>query len=763
MSSRKRRFISSCTNCYTRKQKCDRIKPVCSICARRGVSEDCVYYSSDSHSSSPTAVESQSDEGQARSHHNQVVNPVDNAPPTRLGENGNGYGPKANSGSHGFEPGPWGARHEWSRYVDSVTPTITSFRPGPSLADAFGYSRHSDSNTLGLVEKLGVYDEDASGDSTLTPESVENVHRVLESIPDRQVLDFLIQYFRTEVNWIDQLIHVPWFYPKYLSFWMLERITTVQEVDFAILVLRVCSYTVRFLPSPYYTLDRVRGVLLGDIKEMCDDAADSLESLSYKADVRGSLIRVQSMAYCALHCQIEGKTRQFWEALGRAIQAAQDTGIHCDGVSDRRGTDKLEREMGRRTYCNLFIWDSLLSRQLDRLPFIPGTMRSENWPDLQRLKPPHQKQFDPNKANGTDAGISEAPDLFTERFLQVKLADFWRRAGLVQGADYDMIAREDLYHAFNFEFMSTLPAAFALSDADETWDSDFPKLPLQRKLLHMAIYDSILWIFRPLLLRKPSPIPPYKSLMLSWQKRKLAATALHALEAVAQFHTLLQTCHTRLASIVFTTFESAILLVFLGTDPNFPEDCPQQHLPPPGTLKSDPLQAAICKVSLALTLQGIQGALKRLQMLAEANSMAEAAAATLIRAMKRASELAAEREGPDQPVAHHPFSSKAARPLMPATTATHGPSTTVMATSHMTATGTSLPLPVAGPACGNVSPWLSETMPDLRSVNDLMSGISGTIPNTSSSQAQGDIISNWPTFDPSQIYGQGGFDVLEES
>ncbi|KAK0726267.1 hypothetical protein B0T21DRAFT_31547 [Apiosordaria backusii] len=777
MSSRKRRSIHSCTNCYTRKwvpvptstplfadRSCDRIKPVCTLCARRGVSEDCVYYSSsDSHTSSPTAVESQPDEIHTRAPLNHTVNAIDKTLPVSLNGNSNVFITKSNGTSHGFERGPWGARHEWSRFVKSVTPTLASSKPGPSLADSFGYFQDSDRNTLALIQKLGVDPSSASTTSgpMLTPESVDDVHRILERIPDRQILDFLIQYFRTEVNWMDHLVHVPWFYPRYQSWWRLERITTVKEVDFAILVLRLCSYTLRFLPSPYYTLDRIRGVLLADIRIMCDETADSLESISTKEDSRGSLLRVQSLAFYGLHCQIEGKTREFWEALSRAIQVAQDVGIHCDAVSERQGIDQAEREMGRRTYCNLFIWDSLLSRHLDRVPFIPGRMQEGSWPDLQLLKWPHQKGVDEDVLTGTEPDIAEAPDPFTERFLQAKLADFWRGAGVVQRAEYDMIAKEDLYELFNRTYISTLPPAFSLTNPDETWDVRFPKLPLQRKLLHMAIYDSILWNFRPLLLRKPSPIPAYKSVMLSWQKRKLAATALYALEAVAQLHTLLHGCHTRLASIVVTTFESAVLLVYLSTDPNFPEDCPQQHLPPPGALKSDPLQAGICKVSLALTLQGIQGALKRLQMLAEVNTMAEVAATTLVRAMNKASELAAEREVPDEvaTVRHtHHFGNRMARPLVPATTAATGPSTTTISTSHMTST--SLPLAVSGPGCGNVSPWLSETMPDLRSVNDFMSGMNGAIPNSS---APGDIITSWPSFDPSHMYGQGGFGILEES
>lgn len=153
--------------------------------------------------------------------------------------------------------------------------------------------------------------------------------------------------------------------------------TLVAEVDFAILVLRICSYALQFLPSPGYTLDKIRGVLLADIRNTCYETADNLEAISTAADARGSLIRVQHMAFFGLQGQIEGKTNGFWEPLSRAIPVAHNFGIHCDAVSSRKGTDKSEREMERRTFCNLYIWDNLLSRQLDRVRFLPGFLRLE--------------------------------------------------------------------------------------------------------------------------------------------------------------------------------------------------------------------------------------------------------------------------------------------------------------------------------------------------------------------------------------------------
>ena len=50
---------------------------------------------------------------------------------------------------------------------------------------------------LGLARQDGL----SSSSPALPPEAVDEVHRNIERIPDRQILDFLVQFFVGEVNW----------------------------------------------------------------------------------------------------------------------------------------------------------------------------------------------------------------------------------------------------------------------------------------------------------------------------------------------------------------------------------------------------------------------------------------------------------------------------------------------------------------------------------------------------------------------------------
>lgn len=129
------------------------------------------------------------------------------------------------------------------------------------------------------------------------------------------------------------------------------------DAEFAVLILRVCLYAAQFLPSPVYTADKIRGVLLSDIRHVCSNVADDLASICTRFDTRGSLLRVQHLLCHGLVLQCAGSTTAFWETLGHAIQAAQRVGIHKELDASTHAVDEVKKEMRRRTFCNLYIFD----------------------------------------------------------------------------------------------------------------------------------------------------------------------------------------------------------------------------------------------------------------------------------------------------------------------------------------------------------------------------------------------------------------------
>ncbi|KAL4909242.1 hypothetical protein BDW74DRAFT_79038 [Aspergillus multicolor] len=356
-----------------------------------------------------------------------------------------------------------------------------------------------------------------------------------------------------------QVIHAPSFLSRYQQWWTKDRPLSVHDVEFAVLILRISAYAAQFLPSSCHTIDSIGGLFLADIRNTCSDVSYSLAQACLSLDWKGSLVRVQHNLYLALKYSCEGRTDKFWEGIAASSRAAQKAGIHAEApFSGSNNTHNLEREIERRTLCSLYVLDSHLSRQLDRVPFLPDNLVAEALPRL-RLVPDI----------GTDR---TAPELFTERLMQVQLGRFWRSFGPRRNVEYDPLQNEQRYDKFCAEYLPTLPPAFAL-EPNTQWDTNERKLPMQRQLLHIAIFDSICWNFRPLLLLQPTQIAslaPYKQVLLQSQKRRLALAALKVLEAVTALHTMFGGSHTRFAAIIFNTFEAAVLLLGLCCHADFP-------------------------------------------------------------------------------------------------------------------------------------------------------------------------------------------------
>lgn len=232
---------------------------------------------------------------------------------------------------------------------------------------------------------------------------------------------------------------------------------------------------------------------------------------------------------------------------------------------------------------------------------------------------------------------ADLPDGFKERYLQAKLAEFWCRHDPTEESIYDAIAAEQRYETFCRSFMTMIPPAFALHP-NKTWDQQLPTLPLQRQVLHIAIFESLCYNFRPILLQDADflqRLPSYKKVLILSQKRSLAVAALKLLRSVSNLHVAMGVSHTRYPGIIGPTFEAAVPLIYLYADRCFPGDTfegvPSSNM----NIKEDPLVADMDAITRERCMQGAREALNRLQTLAEVSTLAEAGARTLSCLIKR--------------------------------------------------------------------------------------------------------------------------------
>ncbi|EED21389.1 hypothetical protein TSTA_086200 [Talaromyces stipitatus ATCC 10500] len=211
----------------------------------------------------------------------------------------------------------------------------------------------------------------------------------------RPILDFLVRYFVTKVNWIEQLLYAPWLLTQYQKWWNLDRLSSVADTEFPVLFLRICCYTSQFFPSWDYNIDSIKGVALADILKSHEEVIDVLTPICVRLDSRGSLVRV-------LHILFGG--------LGSLC-------LHRGTIKWANGTDELEKGMLRRAICDIHIRDEYFLFT-----------------------------------------ILLIYDVFNERVLLAQLAQFWRNHGssVKESEEYTVIATEERYDKFCSAFLLEL-------------------------------------------------------------------------------------------------------------------------------------------------------------------------------------------------------------------------------------------------------------------------------------------------------------------
>lgn len=451
----------------------------------------------------------------------------------------------------------------------------------------------------------------------MSPILVENVQHELKDLPARGILDFLIQYFFEDLNWINQIVHPPRLLAHYERWWNTGTITQVEDVEFAVLMLRICAYSSHFLPSQKYTVDTIKGKSLSAIRINCNQLAERLESICNEAVLRGSLMRVQYMYFAAMCYECESRIKLSWSTLCCAIREAQEVGINREPPKHRsHGLDDLEIELRRRMFCNLYIWDSRLAKALDRVPFLIDAYCTVSLPQMH-LSPTIDNR--------------EAPDLFTERMLQAKLVRFWKTIeaenGSTEAKPYDPILAEERYQRFCTEFLPELPAPFAL-EPNTDWDQRIPELPRQRKLFHVALFESVLQNFRQLLqfdrhhLRN---LPNSKINLVTQHRHALVTAALGLFQSVTSLHAMMSFNQTKLSLVVFYYFETAVVLslcILRAGDASDRQEWEHANF----FSQHSALSSSMIDISQSQCIRAIEEARSQLEMMSLGNVMAEAGA-----------------------------------------------------------------------------------------------------------------------------------------
>ena len=198
------------------------------------------------------------------------------------------------------------------------------------------------------------------------------ITKILKKMPPRSVTDILIQHFFSDANWIYEMVYPTTFTERYNEWWA-GPCKTVDDIQFATLLLRLCSYSAQFLPSQNYTADTVLGNSLSAIREQCHAIAISLTRTPLMNEGLPSITRIHEHFFHACYLKNQGSMKESWNVLGKAIHEAHELGLHLESRRPNgKAVCEYDIEMGKRTYWNLWLWDkyvSLFPHQLNSLWF----------------------------------------------------------------------------------------------------------------------------------------------------------------------------------------------------------------------------------------------------------------------------------------------------------------------------------------------------------------------------------------------------------
>ncbi|KLJ05878.1 hypothetical protein EMPG_10703 [Blastomyces silverae] len=385
--------------------------------------------------------------------------------------------------------------HTVKRCTSSVNRSAVEMSP-PSSSNSDEYAEQTDSEileSLGYVagsasslssEVLGTLPLDGffhppPGRNSTPNDPRRSQEAILELFPDRQVVDFLIQYFLQEINWIYETIYPPTFMERYASWWLQQAYQESEDIQFGILVLRLCLCSIQLLPHPNYPHERAIQCSLNEVEIRCQNAASVLDSFRPR---HSSLTTIQHMFHYTSYLTNESKFRESWIVLADIIKEVHILELHLE--HPRIKVSEFEMEMRRRIFGTIYMWDKWMSILQGHWPLIPETYSGIKLPQDALPAAP---------------SVPGAPTPFTYRIIQMRLMIMLgsqktpgEQPRVPSPASVSAIAE-----SIETEIIATLPPPYSLSDFDGQFDNILPNIPLKRAGLRVAIIGTLTTVHRP--------------------------------------------------------------------------------------------------------------------------------------------------------------------------------------------------------------------------------------------------------------------------
>ncbi|KAJ5587600.1 uncharacterized protein N7459_003365 [Penicillium hispanicum] len=343
--------------------------------------------------------------------------------------------------------------------------------------------------------------------------------------------------FMDEFNRAYQILHPFTFQSKYAAWWAAQesndrasvREISDEDLDFGLLILRLCLLCMQCLPHPKYPTTGILQLYPNLLEAWLDSTADELDKS--RPSRRPSLYTIQHRFYHVNYLKSYARIRECWSVLATTIKDAHELKLHrkTPGVS----LSELEMELRRRTFWSLYVWDRVMATTFGHWPLIP-----EGYFDID---PPHD-----NLEAFTVYPYVLTP--FSDRVFHVKICRYltaFMSPPSWQIDQYSPVVVADFAQRFQQVIVDQLPPAFWLHHPDTAWDAICPALPIKRQMLHVLIYNIRADLYKGFVdpchsLQPGQPIQtqhPADPLALS-HRRTLIHTTCQAIHAILGFYTM---------------------------------------------------------------------------------------------------------------------------------------------------------------------------------------------------------------------------------
>ncbi|KAB8238699.1 uncharacterized protein BDW43DRAFT_262437 [Aspergillus alliaceus] len=448
LPSKRRRIITSCSECHRRKQKCDRRSP-CNNCLARKVAKKCVYNAFQNPGQIPESAE--------------VLEP----------ENPRG------SGDLGY----------------SLIAGSNAFVGLKEILQDDDEFQHINS---------------AHNRPFRSPILKTHARALISQLPSSQVLQQLVAIFFSEVNWHYYILE-RFYFDDLFSRWqsseggsvkyLTHRELSLELQYFAAVLFQVVALSLQFLPPDALALTQLSSNELSSSYKY-SEIGDELVTVLGRHGV--ALTAVLADFLRASWLKNLGRGIEAWHSAGNAIRQALELNLHRHHEIHQSSPDNIEQtlsmiwygEYKKRIWINLFVWDSLMAMILGR----PRTIHSDDCD----MKPPIDCNIpkDPSKTVPMTVQPGEpqnGPTTVSASLFRYALAGKYHemralKADRPHPKDHAIIQN---LHGQVKSLLENVPPYLRFKNPDTFWDAEYPFLPQLREEVYMTGNLFLMSLHRP--------------------------------------------------------------------------------------------------------------------------------------------------------------------------------------------------------------------------------------------------------------------------